>query len=80
MKISIEELNELLHKEYERGRLAGIAERSTATKQVTENNTDFLPDGCKGCPNHPSNGGSGNCNCILGLPTLSCTTTTTFEL
>lgn len=21
---------------------------------------------CQSCPNHPINGGSGNCNCILG--------------
>ena len=26
-----------------------------------------IPEVCKGCSNHPSNGGSGNCNCILGI-------------
>ena len=26
----------------------------------------FVPDNCKNCSNHPSNGGSGNCNCALG--------------
>lgn len=25
-----------------------------------------IPEACKNCSNHPSNGGSGNCNCILG--------------
>lgn len=25
-----------------------------------------IPNACKHCPNHPSNGGSGICNCILG--------------
>ena len=25
-----------------------------------------IPPACRNCPNHPSNGGSGNCNCILG--------------
>ena len=25
-----------------------------------------VPDSCKQCPNHPSNGGSGVCHCILG--------------
>lgn len=25
-----------------------------------------IPEACKSCSNHPSNGGSGNCNCILG--------------
>lgn len=24
------------------------------------------------CPNHPSNGGSGNCNCILGGYDFTC--------
>ena len=26
----------------------------------------YIPDPCKGCSNHPSNGGSGICHCILG--------------
>ena len=25
-----------------------------------------LPPACQNCPNHPSNGGSCNCNCTLG--------------
>lgn len=25
-----------------------------------------IPVSCRGCPNHPSNGGSGICHCILG--------------
>lgn len=29
-------------------------------------------DVCKSCTNHPSNGGSGICHCILGIPTLTC--------
>lgn len=28
--------------------------------------TTYVPDACKKCPNHPSNGGSRHCNCILG--------------
>lgn len=32
-------------------------------------NTDYIPDACKSCSNHPSNGGSGICHCILGLQT-----------
>lgn len=31
-----------------------------------------VPDPCKNCPNHPSNGGSGICNCTLGLPKITC--------
>jgi len=26
----------------------------------------FIPTACEKCPNHPSNGGSGICHCILG--------------
>lgn len=33
--------------------------------QVTTTFTN-IPPACRNCPNHPSNGGSGNCNCILG--------------
>lgn len=29
------------------------------------------PDPCKNCSNHPSNGGSGICNCILGSPKVT---------
>ena len=32
------------------------------------------PDPCKNCPNHPSNGGSGFCNCTLGQPKITCST------
>lgn len=28
--------------------------------------TDAIPPACRNCPNHPSNGGSGICQCILG--------------
>ena len=31
-----------------------------------------VPAACKNCPNHPSNGGSGNCNCILGMTKVTC--------
>lgn len=32
---------------------------------------DSVPDACKHCSNHPSNGGSGICHCILGLPKIT---------
>lgn len=31
-----------------------------------------IPDACKSCSNHPSNGGSGICNCTLGAPPVKC--------
>ena len=36
-----------------------------------------IPDSCKNCPNHPSNGGSGFCNCTLGQPKITCSTAAT---
>ena len=32
----------------------------------------YIPEYCRCCPNHPSNGGSGICNCTLGLPQVTC--------
>lgn len=29
-----------------------------------------IPPACQNCPNHPSNGGSGNCTCTLGQQTF----------
>ena len=34
--------------------------------EFNTNNFNTIPDSCKNCPNHYSNGGSGICNCILG--------------
>lgn len=31
-----------------------------------------IPPACYNCPNHPINGGSGNCNCTLGVPEITC--------
>lgn len=31
----------------------------------------FMSDACKNCPNHPSNGGTGICHCILGSPVIT---------
>lgn len=30
-----------------------------------------VPDACRHCPNHPTNGGSGICFCILGQQVVS---------
>lgn len=34
------------------------------------NLVDSVPHYCRSCPNHPSNGGSGFCNCTLGTPVV----------
>lgn len=33
---------------------------------------EYVPEVCQFCPNHPKNGGNGICNCILGLPKITC--------
>ena len=30
-----------------------------------------IPKPCQGCPNHPSNGGSGVCHCTLGIGAIT---------
>ncbi len=37
--------------------------------QVTTTFTN-IPPACRNCPNHPSNGGRGNCTCTLGQQTF----------
>ena len=34
--------------------------------------TNYIPEACRSCSNHPANGGSGNCNCTLGSPSVTC--------
>lgn len=41
-------------------------------KIITINPFDSTPEVCRNCPTHPSNGGSGICNCTLGLPKITC--------
>ena len=31
-----------------------------------------IPEACRNCPNHPVNGGSGICNCVLGMSKVTC--------
>ena len=30
-----------------------------------------IPQGCRNCSNHPSNGGSGICHCVIGIQTIT---------
>jgi len=34
--------------------------------------TCHIPEACRSCSNHPSNGGSGICNCTLGSVEVKC--------
>lgn len=35
------------------------------------NKVEYINDSCRCCPNHPNNGGSGVCHCILGTPKIT---------
>lgn len=37
--------------------------------------TNYIPEACRSCSNHPANGGSGFCNCTLGSPGVTCNST-----
>ena len=43
----------------------------TTDKTLPVTYTD-IPEACKACPNHPSNGGSGVCFCTLGTKPATC--------
>ena len=38
-------------------------------------NFSDIPAGCRNCPNHPSNGGSGICHCTIGTMPIMCNAT-----
>lgn len=41
---------------------------------IDDNSRNFyttIPEACKNCSNHPSNGGDGICNCVLGITPIS---------
>ena len=40
--------------------------------KFTVNTVSSIPDPCRSCPNHPSNGGSGICHCTLGTIQITC--------
>lgn len=47
--------------------------RTTTSPQVVW--TNYIPEACRSCSNHPSNGGSGMCHCTLGSPGVTCNST-----
>lgn len=64
MEITVDELNTLLQKEFERGRSVRIIDSVSGFSSIPSYTIDNDP--CKACPNNPANGGSGICHCILG--------------
>ena len=63
MEITVEELNKLLEKATEDA-FKRYNTFYTSTEYYKRNN--YIPEACRNCSNHPSNGGSGICQCILG--------------
>ena len=62
MEITIEELNKLLEKATEHA-----LKRYNKQYYIPEWwLIHDIPPACRNCSNHPSNGGSGICQCILG--------------
>lgn len=51
-----------------------IVIKSKDSKSIFESITvhQTIPETCRACSNHQSNGGSGICNCILGTPQVTC--------
>lgn len=45
-----------------------------------EVSNNYIPEPCRNCSNHPSNGGSGFCNCMLGQPSITSNTLSTNPL
>lgn len=45
----------------------------TAAPQVVW--TNYIPEACRSCTSHPSNGGTGICHCTLGSPSVTCNST-----
>ena len=43
-----------------------------ALQAGTVNTPKQVPEACKNCSNHPSNGGSGICFCTLGSMKITC--------
>ena len=41
-------------------------------KKIDTWSSSGIPEACRNCSNHPSNGGSGICLCTLGTPKITC--------
>lgn len=62
-----EEFYELIKLAYQKGLIDGAA---NATDQTGARGA-WVPEACRSCHNHPSNGGSGICFCTLGTPEIT---------
>lgn len=63
---SCPECNKIVIKEKQR-----VVETPSISVTGLSDKNFFTSEACKGCSNNPANGGSGNCNCTLGGPTIT---------
>lgn len=73
--IPIEEAIEVMNM-YKNGELIHLKRNEYVYEPTTIHlpNT-YIPEACRSCINHPSNGGTGICACTLGSPTITCNST-----
>lgn len=50
-------------------RMIGMVSDGDRVTTVTNTGSD-IQKACQNCPNHPKNGGSGDCQCVLGVATV----------
>ena len=73
MEFTVDELNELLQKEFDRGVNSQKTNNITYMPNTTyTSDNTFIPSACRTCSKHPSNGGDGICNCTLGDMKITC--------
>ena len=48
------------------------SDEETIQKTYVTHYDSSIPNACKYCSNHPSNGGSGICHCTLCVPQITC--------
>lgn len=60
------------HEEREEVTRVSFGEPIIQTTPAVINTESYRNDPCKHCSNNPANGGSGICNCILGMTRIIC--------
>ena len=65
MEITVEELNKLLQKEFERGKQSANNWNNLQYNWNIIPVKTNIPIACRTCPKHPSNGGDGICHCTF---------------
>lgn len=70
------EIGEYIKKKMEEATPSRIIVNPPLIDNITLCEND-IPSGCRNCSNHPINGGSGICHCIIGTQSVMCNSTAT---